>query len=54
VGHHVSFDVKMINEALKRMGLGKLKNKSIDTDAMYQNLKDYRKISIQFDELCEF
>jgi DNA polymerase-3 subunit epsilon len=28
----VSFDVKMINEALKRMGLGKLKNKSIDTD----------------------
>jgi DNA polymerase-3 subunit epsilon len=48
VGHHVSFDVKMINEALKRMGLGKLKNKSIDSDAMYQNLKDYRKISIQF------
>jgi hypothetical protein len=30
------------------MGLGKLKNKSIDSDAMYQNLKDYRKISIQF------
>jgi DNA polymerase-3 subunit epsilon len=25
VGHHVSFDVKMINEGLKRMGLGKLK-----------------------------
>jgi hypothetical protein len=28
------------------MGLGKLKNKSIDTDAMYQNLKDYRKIQV--------
>jgi hypothetical protein len=29
------------------MGLGKLKNKSIDTDACIKNLKDYRKISIQ-------
>jgi DNA polymerase-3 subunit epsilon len=35
----VSFDVKMINEGLKRMGLGKLKNRSIDTDRMYQNLR---------------
>jgi DNA polymerase-3 subunit epsilon len=25
VGHHVSFDVKMINEGLKRMGLGNSK-----------------------------
>jgi DNA polymerase-3 subunit epsilon len=29
---HVSFDVKIINEHSKRMGLGKLKKKSIDTD----------------------
>jgi DNA polymerase-3 subunit epsilon len=41
----VSFDVKMINEGLKRMGLGKLKNRSIDTDRMYQNLKGCSKIN---------
>jgi DNA polymerase-3 subunit epsilon len=38
VGHHVSFDVKMINEGLKRMGLG-TQNRSIDTDRIYQKFK---------------
>jgi DNA polymerase-3 subunit epsilon len=53
VGHHVSFDVKMINEALKRMGLGKLKNKSIDTDAMYQKFKGLQEEQhTGLDELC--
>lgn len=54
VGHHVSFDVKMVNEALKRMGLSKLKNKSIDTDVMYQKirgLQDDQHSSL--DELCK-
>jgi DNA polymerase-3 subunit epsilon len=48
VGHHVSFDVKMINEGLKRMGLGKLKNRSIDTDRIYQNLKGCSRINTWF------
>lgn len=53
VGHHVSFDVKMINEALKRMGLGKLKNKSIDSDAMYQKFKGLQEDQhTSLDELC--
>lgn len=53
VGHHVSFDVKMINEALKRMGLGKLKNRSIDTDAMYQKFKGLQEDQhTGLDELC--
>ncbi|CAM2838199.1 3'-5' exonuclease [Flavobacterium frigoris] len=53
VGHHVSFDVKMINEALKRMGLGKLKNRSIDTDAIYQKFKGLQEDQhTGLDELC--
>jgi len=53
VGHHVSFDVKMINEALKRMGLGKLKNRSIDTDLMYQKFKGLQEDQhTGLDELC--
>lgn len=35
VGHHVMFDVNMINAALKRNGLPKLKNKSLDTESLY-------------------
>ncbi|NCT17022.1 MAG: 3'-5' exonuclease [Flavobacteriaceae bacterium CG_4_8_14_3_um_filter_34_10] len=40
IGHHIAFDIAMINGALKRMGLPKLKNKSIDTDAIYQKYKN--------------
>ncbi|HBU79377.1 MAG TPA: 3'-5' exonuclease [Muricauda sp.] len=35
VGHHVMFDVNMINAALKRNGLPKLKNKTLDTESLY-------------------
>ncbi len=35
VGHHVMFDVSMINAALKRNGLPKLKNKTLDTESLY-------------------
>lgn len=40
VGHHINFDVQMINQALQRMGLGKLKNHLMDTDAMYRKLNN--------------
>jgi len=54
VGHHISFDIAMINAALKKMGLPKLKNKSIDTDALFQK---YKSLSPEqhttLDALCE-
>ncbi|MFV0540749.1 MAG: exonuclease domain-containing protein [Aestuariibaculum sp.] len=36
IAHHAFFDKKMINEMLLRHGLGKLKNKFIDTGTLYQ------------------
>ena len=36
VGHHVGFDVAMLNEALKRHGLPKLKNRTLDTSELYK------------------
>lgn len=55
VGHHVRFDIMMINNALQRMGLPKLKNKSIDTDTMYQKYKRLpEEHHFSLDELCEF
>lgn len=54
VGHHVSFDIKMMNQALKHMNLGKLKNQSMDTDVMYQKFKGLQDDQHSgLDELCQ-
>ncbi|MFD0862199.1 PolC-type DNA polymerase III [Sungkyunkwania multivorans] len=39
VAHHASFDVAMINIALRRLGLPKLKNKVLDTDDLFKKTK---------------
>ncbi len=36
VAHHAGFDIKMINKALERYGLPKLKNKVLDTAVLYR------------------
>jgi DNA polymerase-3 subunit epsilon len=38
IGHHIGFDIGILNSALKRHGLGKLKNKSLDTGQLYKRL----------------
>ncbi|WP_027125209.1 3'-5' exonuclease [Gelidibacter mesophilus] len=39
IAHHAAFDIKMINQALNRMGLPNLKNKVIDTMDLYANTR---------------
>ncbi len=39
IAHHASFDIKMINAAMHRMGLPNLKNKVIDTMDLYTNTR---------------
>lgn len=54
VGHHVEFDIAMINQSLKRLGAGKLKNERMDTDAMYRKLKGWQdEEHTSLDELCK-
>lgn len=54
VGHHVRFDMEMINQALKRLDVGKLKNDNMDTDAMYQKFKGLQEDQhSSLDELCK-
>jgi len=40
VGHHLNFEIEMINQALKRLEAGSLKNESMDTNAMHKKLKN--------------
>lgn len=52
VAHHAAFDIEMINNALKRLNLPKLKNKSIDTGILYKKLDGKKESHISLDALC--
>jgi len=52
VGHHIDFDVEMINAALERLGCGRLKNEALDVDVMHRKLNDVNDKQFSLDELC--
>ena len=52
VGHHIDFDVEMINAALERLGCGRLKNEALDVDVMHRKLYDVNEKQFSLDELC--
>lgn len=41
IGHHVDFDIKIINQLLLNNGLNKLKNNILDNEKMYKKLKHW-------------
>ncbi len=58
VAHHASFDKNMIDAALGRCGLGKLKNRMLDTTILYKKTKHFTSITNQnkvysLDLLCQ-
>lgn len=53
VGHHVNFDVEMLNASLERLDCGRLKNEALDVDVMYRKLMDINDKQFSLDELCE-
>lgn len=53
VGHHVDFDVEMINAALEKLECGRLKNEALDIDIMYRKLQDITDKEFSLDELSE-
>ena len=53
VGHHVDFDVEIINQALERMECGRLKNEALDIDVMHRKLLDINDKQFSLDELSK-
>ncbi|TDE27504.1 MULTISPECIES: PolC-type DNA polymerase III [Flavobacterium] len=52
VGHHIDFDVEMINATLERLDCGRLKNEALDVDIMHRKLHDINDKQFSLDELC--
>ncbi|KRD57706.1 DNA polymerase III subunit epsilon [Flavobacterium sp. Root935] len=53
VGHHINFDVEMLNAALERLDCGRLKNEALDVDVMYRKLTDINDKQFSLDDLFE-
>jgi DNA polymerase-3 subunit epsilon len=53
VGHHVDFDVEIINAALERLNCGRLKNEALDIDIMHRKLLDINNKQFSLQELCD-
>lgn len=53
VAHHAAFDVSMVNQALKRIKLPRLKNRVLDTGILYKKLNNVADQHYGLDFLCE-
>lgn len=54
VSHNINLDVEMINQALKRLDLGRLRNPIMDTNVLYLKWKDLPEDThATLDELCD-
>ncbi|WP_313807767.1 exonuclease domain-containing protein [Flavobacterium sp.] len=54
VGHSTNLDIEMLNQALKKMNLGKLKNEVIDINVMHQRFKNLSEDQHHtLDQLCD-
>ena len=51
VGHHIHFDVEIINAALEKLNCGRLKNEALDIDVMHRKLNDINDKQFSLDEL---
>ena len=53
VGHHVDFDVEMINVVLEKLECGRLKNEALDIDMMHLKLNDITDKQFSLNQLSE-
>lgn len=53
VSHNINLDVEMLNQALKRLNLGRIRNPLMDTNVLYRRWKDLPdEKQLSLDELC--
>jgi DNA polymerase-3 subunit epsilon len=54
VGHHIDFDIEILNEALKKMNCGSIKNEALDIEIMYRKwTENIDEKSFSIEEMCQ-
>ena len=53
IGHRVDFDIEILNEALSRMKLGKIRNEAFDIEAMFNKIKDTNEKKYSLEEMSK-
>lgn len=53
VGHRVDFDIEMLNVALSRMKLGKIRNEAFDIEAMFNKLAETNERKYSLEEMSK-
>lgn len=54
VGHCIDFDIEIINEALKKMNCGSIKNEALDIEIMYRKwTEDIDNKPCSIEEMCQ-
>ena len=54
IGHRIDFDIEMLNQALNRLKLGKLKNEAYDIEAMFNKLSETNNKKYAMEEMSKF
>jgi DNA polymerase-3 subunit epsilon len=52
VGHRIYFDLEMINEALEKIGCGRIKNEALDIEVMHKRFIDTNDKSFSLENLA--
>ncbi|RZJ67349.1 MAG: 3'-5' exonuclease [Flavobacterium sp.] len=52
VGHRIHLEVDLINEALEKMGCGRLRNEALDIEIMHRKLNDITDKQFSLDDLA--
>jgi DNA polymerase III subunit epsilon len=54
IGHRVDFDIDMLNEALSRLKLGKIRNEAFDIEAMFNKILETNEKKYSLEEMSKF
>lgn len=53
IGHRIDFDIEMLNYALSRLKLGKVKNEAYDIEAMFNKIADTNEKKYALEEMSK-
>ena len=53
IGHRIDFDIEMLNKALSRLKLGKIRNEAFDIEAMFNKIMETKEKKYSLEEMSK-